>query len=347
MQEGGSLRRFFDLVNNGTVKHGDVLLFEGFDRFSRQPPDIALPLFLDLVRAGVEIHTINDGQIFTKESVRQNQNQLYGTLSGMWGAYNESKNKGGRIRDAWKVRRERATLVCPAWLKPNADRSGYDLIPECAVVIERIYQLALAGHGVESICRTLNREGVPAFGRHVLDGTKPVRKPSEGWFHSYVRTLLTDRRVIGEAEFYEWETDDKGVTTKKKTGIRKVIYPAAIDEKLFYEVQETRRKVSPGRNGATMANLFGSRLARCVCDAPMTLIRKGTHNSYTYLQCNDARRHQARCENRKLHRYEPVEAFVLEWFKPMKPPVRCVFRSPTPNGKRMMRKRSITSLPKP
>lgn len=314
LREGGSLARFFRMVETGIVKPDDKLIFEGFDRFSRQPPDIALPLFLDLIRAGVEIHTTFDGSVYNRQSVRTNQGQLYSTLSYMWAAHLESKNKSGRIRDAWKGRRDRPTLVCPAWVKPNADTTGYDLIPPHATVIERIYQLALQGHGVEWIAKSLNREGVEAFGRHVLDGTQPKRKPSFGWHHSYIRTLLTDRRVIGEAEFFEWHPDDHGEVERKATGIRRKLYPAAVSEELYTQVQATRRTTNQGRNGATMANLFSGGIARCACGSNMTLIRKGARSNYPYLQCNDARRHQMSCVNRKLHRYDVVEAFVLTLF---------------------------------
>jgi hypothetical protein len=309
-KNGGPLASFFKMVETGTVKPSDVLLFEGFDRFSRQPPDLALPRFLALIHSGIEIHTILDGQIFTKQTVRNNQGQLYGTISAMWGAYLESHNKGRRIRESWKRRRDTASLVCPGWLRPKADSTGYDLIPECVVVITRIYELAIAGHGYEAIARMLNRDHVPPFQQGMRPDTKPTRKRSTGWHYSYVRYLLSDRKVIGEAEFFERHTDDSGKVTKLSTGERRKIYPAAISEAMWQRCQDTRRRPNQGKNGVSMSNLFGAGLARCVCGAPMVQLVKGKKNDYKYLQCLDARRGQD-CEHRKLHRYELIEQFVL------------------------------------
>ena len=313
MQEGGALWRFFDRVSKGEIRPGDVLLFEGFDRFSRQPPDIALPRFLDLIRAGIEVHTILDGQVFTKQSIRTNQGQLYGTLSAMWGSYLDSKNKGKRVKDAWIRRREARTLLCPAWIRPNADRTAYECIPECVAVIIRIFKLAIAGHGVQTICRMLNADKVPAFERALLPGTKPGRKPSTGWHHAYVRNLLKTRRVLGEVELREWVAEDDGDAKAVKTGETRKLFPAAISEELWQQAQDARRSERHGRNGAQMVNLFGAKLAKCVCGASMSLVRKGARNQYTYLQCSDARRGET-CTYSKLHRYEPIEDFVLALF---------------------------------
>lgn len=65
------------------------------------------------------------------------------------------------------------------------------------------------------------------------------------------------------------------------------------------------RKGIRGRKGAGLTNLLGG-VAKCVCGANMRLIRKGSHNNYLYLQCSDAK--QGKCEHRKLHRYQPIEA---------------------------------------
>jgi DNA invertase Pin-like site-specific DNA recombinase len=311
MQPGGSLWRFFDMTRRGDIKPGDVLLFEGWDRFTRQPVDISIPLFLELIRAGITVITTFDRVEYTKATIRNNSGLLHSSLAAMDAAYRNSYDKGKRVRSAWKKRRDHKTLVCPAWMRPKVDKTGFDLLPACVAVIERIYHLAIAGNGVKTICRTLNGEGVPGFQRHYREGTKPKRKESKGWHHSYVLTLLTDRRVIGEAEFFEWHTDDDGVTTRKTTGERRKIYPAAISEELFVAAQEVRRRPHQGRNGEAMTNLFGAGIARCVCGTRMKYINKGKKGSY--LQCVDAMRGQD-CEHRKLHRYELVERFVLLLF---------------------------------
>jgi hypothetical protein len=63
-----------------------------------------------------------------------------------------------------------------------------------------------------------------------------------------------------------------------------------------------------GRKGAGFTNILGG-IGRCVCGAPMRFVRKGSDGGYHYLKCADAVRRK--CQHRKLHRYQPVEADVL------------------------------------
>ena len=62
-----------------------------------------------------------------------------------------------------------------------------------------------------------------------------------------------------------------------------------------------------GRKGAGLTDLLGG-IAKCVCGAPMRLVRKGNHNNYLYLMCSAAK--EGKCKHRKLHRYQPLEAEI-------------------------------------
>ena len=39
------------------------------------------------------------------------------------------------------------TAKCPGWIKLREDRSGFDLIPEKADVVRRMFNMAIAGVG--------------------------------------------------------------------------------------------------------------------------------------------------------------------------------------------------------
>ena len=62
----------------------------------------------------------------------------------------------------------------------------FELIPERAAIVRRIYEDSASGLGAMTIARRLNDESVPTFGR------------SNGWQPSYIKKILTDRAVIGE-----------------------------------------------------------------------------------------------------------------------------------------------------
>ncbi len=302
MLPGGSLRRFFDMIQAGTVRPGDKLIFEGWDRYSRQPPRIAMPLFFDIVNAGVEVHLTDANQALTKKNIDENESLLFGVLVGMQSAHRESRIKASRVRDSWAVRRNTKTKVCPDWMRLVSDE--YKISPVHQAALIRMCELAVAGHGVNSITRTLNAD--PVFG----DGFG-----GKGWFHSYVRTLLTDRRLIGEVEFNRIEVDEAtGKRLRIKTGERRKIYPAAVSEELWTQVQAVRRRDWHGRNGATLANLFGGGLAKCACGSSMIMVRRGRPGKYyDYLQCVDAGR-KHKCTASKMHPYVIIEQFVLLFF---------------------------------
>jgi Recombinase len=65
---------------------------------------------------------------------------------------------------------------------------GSSLIIEDAGVsaFRRIFDMAVKGHGIGSIAKTLNREGVP-----------PISK-AKHWYDSYVYKILVNRACIGE-----------------------------------------------------------------------------------------------------------------------------------------------------
>ena len=59
----GALGRFLDLVQHGKIERGSYLLVESLDRLSREEVLSALASFTFIVKAGVTIVTLQDGQI--------------------------------------------------------------------------------------------------------------------------------------------------------------------------------------------------------------------------------------------------------------------------------------------
>ena len=68
-REKGQLRLFFDGVRDGTLDPNVILIVESLDRLSRQNPLTAMSQFNELLSYGVEIRTLFDNQIYTKETI--------------------------------------------------------------------------------------------------------------------------------------------------------------------------------------------------------------------------------------------------------------------------------------
>jgi DNA invertase Pin-like site-specific DNA recombinase len=188
----GDLARFLEAVTTAMVKPGSVLLVESLDRLSREEHDEAYDLFRGIIRAGVEIYTREPERHYTRETLRGNPLGIIEPILIMSRAHEESETKSMRGVEAWKARRVRmakglpVTRQRPAWVKVSADGKRFELVPEAAAAVRRVFLLAAEGLGIRGIPRRLNQEKVPAIGK------------LKAWGRSYVAKLLKDRRVLGE-----------------------------------------------------------------------------------------------------------------------------------------------------
>lgn len=107
----GDLGRFMTDVQSGKVVEGSHLLIEGFDRFSREDPFESLYTFLTILRAGIVLVTLNDGQDWSTGSLMGASHRLFGVLPHMERAHSESKAKSERTLHNWKKRRESGVVV--------------------------------------------------------------------------------------------------------------------------------------------------------------------------------------------------------------------------------------------
>ena len=78
--EEGTLGRFLAAVEAGEVPAGSTLIVESLDRISRQEITAALNLFLLILKFGIEIVTLTDGQRYTKTSVDESVSQLLSSV---------------------------------------------------------------------------------------------------------------------------------------------------------------------------------------------------------------------------------------------------------------------------
>ncbi len=278
----GSLGRFLDAISRGQVEPGSILIVEALDRLSRETPLEALDQLRSVLRAGVDIVTLSDGQHYSKDKLGQ-LDALLVALVRMSTAYGESQQKSERVREAWQQKKKRAaehkealTRGGVAWCRIEDKR--YVLVPERAEIVRRIFAECANGVGHYAIAIRLNREGVPHWGRSV------------GWHFSYIKKILTNRAVLG---FYQPHRKVNGKRIIEGDEIADY-YPAVISSDLFWSAQAAmsqRRTNGGGRRGKTFSNVF-SHVARCACGRPMTHVDKGEKKGtqQRYLVCDALRR---------------------------------------------------------
>ncbi|EER58026.1 Resolvase domain protein, partial [Acidovorax delafieldii 2AN] len=210
--EKGALAAFIDAVKTGKVPMGSYLVIEQFDRLSRADVDVALRLLLDLVHSGITLVTLVDEKIWDREAIKDVGNLILAIVF-MSRANNESTSKATRIGLKWDQKKLNAktpgarivTSECPRWLRPTADKTGFEIIEERAESVRKVFAMRIGGHGIVGIVSRANDEGWP------VPGKKAVRKSGEDketfklrsstemtWHTSTVGRMLKNRAVLGE-----------------------------------------------------------------------------------------------------------------------------------------------------
>jgi len=222
----GQLGEILKAIKGGTIEKGTVLVVEQLDRLTREDIDIAMGLLGKILRAGVPIGHVRSGRILTKEDLRGFG--VMNLVTELILANEESNKKSERVKHAIKSHRQRAregkiwTSKGPAWLELSEDRTKWIVKKEEAAKVKYIYKLSIAGSmGFEAIVKKLNAEGI-----------KPIGK--KGWSRNYVRSILRDKRVLGEYQ----PTIKTGKNTRKPEGEPiQDYYVRIIDDNTYYKAQ--------------------------------------------------------------------------------------------------------------
>jgi DNA invertase Pin-like site-specific DNA recombinase len=187
----GELGHLIEAAKAGEFEPGTVIVAEAWDRLGRLRPDKQTELIAELLRTGVAIGVCRLNDIFTEDDFGTHKWTVLSTFIML--AYQESKQKGERVSEAWVRRRDRAregkilSRRLPSWLKLHNGEPAP--IHERVAIVQRIFALAGGGCGKSRILKTLAAEGVQPFG-----GGRGVAK----WTHTYLDKILRDRRVLGE-----------------------------------------------------------------------------------------------------------------------------------------------------
>jgi len=296
---------FLNAIDNGVVNVGDYLIVESLDRITRQPDILeAVEIFLSIVRRGVVLVTLSDGQIYDKSTM--DMTKLIISITVLSRAGEESETKSIRIADAWKTKRESnkpMTRMCPSWLKLSDDRSHYELITDRALVVKRIFQLTINGVGKQLIAKTLNDGGI-SWNR---------RDKSKGFHVSYISKILNNRAVIGRYTPSKLVKGADGLKFKVYLDEVDNYYPACIDESIFYAANRATasRRGTGGKKSNNHPNLIQG-LTKCSrCDSSMKLMNKGGKNGRWYI-CSMADR-GGNCDNRMTVKHTLTESCFLKF----------------------------------
>lgn len=275
----GELRTFIDAAKQEIVPQGSVLLVENLDRISRLAPLDAVNLLDEITRTGVAVATLSDGKVYERDSLRLNTLDLMTAIMVAARSNEESERKSHRGRQAWigkkaKLKERIMTRMCPAWLEPLPDMTGFKVIPARAKIVRGIFAQTLKGVGVNKITQDFNAKGLETWGTG--------KRKAARWHVSYVQKILANPAVIGDLADHVREYDKTANKYRRKpTGkTHKGYYPRIISPADFAKVQaQTKKNAGQSRQrGGKIRNLLAG-LGQCPeCQGAMTNSNKGGNN---------------------------------------------------------------------
>ncbi len=292
--KGSALGGFLEAAKQNQIPAGTALLVEKIDRLSRLKPMDAVTLFLDILRCGIEIHTIGDRQVFTEDNVNSDISRLHISIGGLFTAHRYSADLGERVAFAWGEKREAArngeiaTAKLPYWLKAEGRRMvngrmrGGNIvqIPERVAVVRLIFELRKLGLGKHLIKGALNGERKVRIARELNVQRTPPFGRSKVWNDSSVQAILHNPACIG---IYQPHRS----MNKRRKPIGDPIenyFPAIIDRDTF-NLCQVKSEVKRGRVSDRVSNLFTGLLFDGYTGAKMIYSDKGVKkgDKYRYL----------------------------------------------------------------
>jgi DNA invertase Pin-like site-specific DNA recombinase len=261
----GALKTFLELVNDGTVSPGSVLIVEQVNRLSRMPWLQQADIWEEIVNRGIIIRTCEPPARYDSTNINQLENGCPLAIYMMM-AHQSSQEKSKWGKAAWGEKRKRAAKaktphgrMCPAWLDavshPNPKdpkrvvTDQYLVNEERAEVVRFIFERAGAGDGAMRIGTLLRQDEVAPF---------PLRsgpKERADWSPSCIRNILNSRAVLGE--YQPTSKDPSGRAVPIGPPIPE-FYPAIVSEEAFAAAQAAQRgrRKKGGCRPAAEANLF-------------------------------------------------------------------------------------------
>ena len=254
----GALGAFISAVDEGRIPRGSILLLESLDRLSRATLPEAISLLMQIVGKGIRVVSMVDGKEWNEETIQDSLSFMLSVLL-FSRAHEESSTKAKRVSAAFQSKRKAGLPVVSVlhgggWMKPRDDRSGWELIPDKADSVRKVFEHAAAGKGGCAIARLANDEGWALPWR--------IRKNTNiRWEHTQVSRILRDRRTIRE-----WQPKRmiNGNFLPDGEPVQDY-FPAVVSEEMWLKVQAAlSSRTGPKRIRGIHADIFAG-LLKCSC----------------------------------------------------------------------------------
>lgn len=289
--KSGALAKFLAAVDDGVIPNNAYLYVESLDRITRDEIDLALELFMGILRRGITIVTGMDTKVYTHAGIKGNPIDLLTSILLFTRAHEESKTKQNRTNGSALalIRRfqagEPTTIKAvgshPWWIDASTDK--YESVrrhPTLWQPAQDAVNMFLNGISVFKVTQVLNEKYPHAY-------------KSKAWVIANVRKLRFNKAVYGLRE----------LTVAGVDYALPNYYPALVSEGQFLRLESIREttkyigKVGEGeRNNINL--LSGMKIFRCGhCGGTMMAMRHG--DTIRYL-CEKGRGYNHDCKTWSL-----------------------------------------------
>lgn len=243
--KSGNLGKINARVFAGEIPRGSILVVQEMSRFSRRDYKATIMDIWHYQLAGVHIYSLMDARFITADDVGSDIVSLIQSSGNHAYSAKISDNVGAaKHKREMEVRIERKGILygsVPYWLKVKPGAKSFDkettpqpdyfdVIPECAAIVVRIFEARFNRRSMSSIANQLNTENVPLLTqRDYKKKQSPV-----GWTPSAIKNILHNVAVIGTLA----ESARKGSVYPAAPDY----YPAILDHALYEAVALTMTK---------------------------------------------------------------------------------------------------------
>ncbi|HAV1404553.1 TPA: recombinase family protein [Vibrio parahaemolyticus] len=255
--EKGALGAFLDGVKAGKIEQDGsaYLCIEQLDRLSRENVDDAYQVFRKILKSNVNIITLMDNKIYTKESLTDLMSIMY-SLMLMAQANQESAKKSDRVLRAFDKKLDKLNEgktvqyvgMFPGWIdnKGTKEETNF-VINKKSEIVQRVFSLYINGTSMGDIARIFNEERVPQVAK------KRQKNYTNSWSSAKINHLLKNRCVLGE------------LLIRKTGDIFENYYPAIISVDDWDVVQSMmKNKKIAKSSGRRSINIFTGKMF-CAC----------------------------------------------------------------------------------
>ena len=254
----GSLGDFFDAIEAGVIETDGsaYLCVEQFDRLSRQSLDDASDVLRKILRANINVITLMDKRIYTKESLNDLMSVMYASML-MAQANEESAKKSERILKSFDARLDalidgkpvQFVGMFPGWIDNKGTKQEKNfVVNKKSEIVQRAFRLYISGMSLSEIAKKFNEEKTPQVAK------KRQKNYTNSWSSAKISHLLNNRCVLGDLHI-------------KKTGdVFKNYYPQIVSQDDWDIVQSmTKKKKTNKSAGRKSINIFTGKIFCAGC----------------------------------------------------------------------------------